>query len=105
VDITACAPPCRMRAGGQANTGGMPPLCGVGLNWDATGRRRDARQRGAGRLRLARTRRAYGRRPPEQRSLRRRGGGRRRKRGLRAVPEIRWPGLVGGLLLVLLIWD
>jgi len=34
-------------------------LCGVGLNWDATGRRRDARQRGAGRLRLARTRRAY----------------------------------------------
>jgi len=24
VDITVCAPPCRMRAGGQANTGGCP---------------------------------------------------------------------------------
>ena len=54
MDITACAPPCRMRAGGQANTGGMPPSCGVGLYyWVASGRRCGAGQLSAGRLQKA----------------------------------------------------
>ena len=38
-----------MRAGGQANTGGRPPSCGVGLYyWVASGRRCGAGQLGVG---------------------------------------------------------
>jgi len=51
-----------------------------------------------------RTRRAYGRRPLEQRSLRRRGGGWRRKRGIRgAMAGTCWPGSADRLLGLLLL--